>query len=419
VDCPAGATCTIRAYEFDDATNRTAVHTAGADGDTCPAAPSAATWAWTYDSADRHTDTGYAADAFGRFTTVPAADTAKPLDGNLTVAYHANDLVRALTQNGRTTTYTVDVDQNRIRSWTDATGGVTTTRTHHYDGSSDNPAWTDEGTGWTRNIGGIGGDLSAIHHSATGNTFQVANLHGDVVGTGDTAGTVTAANGTTDEYGTPRDTSTIGARRYGWPDAKQRAADTPGGLILMGVRLYNPTTGRFLSVDPIAGGNANAYEYCSGDPVNCYDLDGRWGFSRKWKKRFGRAARLLGTICRWAGYMPLCAVCSAISVTTGAASAGLYGASGNWRGARKQAIGTAASAALGGFKVFGKARSAGRYFKRTRSFIRNGGASGAFSRAATRAGRGKLYKRYWGTKMYVASYGTGWSIDNWGTRRRR
>ena len=58
----------------------------------------------------------------------------------------------------------------------DATGGVTTTRTHHYDGSSDNPAWTDEGTGWTRNIGGIGGDLSAIHHSATCNTFQVANL---------------------------------------------------------------------------------------------------------------------------------------------------------------------------------------------------------------------------------------------------
>jgi hypothetical protein len=62
-------------------------------------------------------------------------------------------------------------------------------------------------------------------------------------------GTLTSANGTTDEYGNPRDTSTIGQRRYGWLGTKQRAADTPGGLTLMGVRLYNPTTGRFLSTD--------------------------------------------------------------------------------------------------------------------------------------------------------------------------
>jgi RHS repeat-associated protein len=276
VDGPAGATCTIRAYQFDDATNRTAVHTAGADGDTCPAPPSSATRAWTY-----------AADAFGRFTTVPGADTAKPLDGNLAVAYHANDLVRTLTQNGRTTTYTLDVDQNRVRSWTDATGGVTTTRTHHYDGSSDNPAWTDEGTGWTRNIGGIGGDLSAIHHSATGTTtYQLANLHGDVVGTTGTDGTLTAANGTADEYGTPRDTATIGQRRYGWLGTKQRAADTPGGLTLMGVRLYNPTTGRFLSTDPIAGGSCNDYEYVCANPVNAFDLDGRYSVTKLNCRRF-------------------------------------------------------------------------------------------------------------------------------------
>lgn len=47
----------------------------------------------------------------------------------------------------------------------------------------------------------------------------------------------------------------------------------------MGVRLYDPTTGRFLSIDPVPGGSANAYEYCGGDPINRYDLDGRfWGF---------------------------------------------------------------------------------------------------------------------------------------------
>ncbi|MER6037920.1 RHS repeat-associated core domain-containing protein, partial [Streptomyces sp. NPDC001835] len=51
-------------------------------------------------------------------------------------------------------------------------------------------------------------------------------------------------------------------------------------------RLYNPTTGRFLSTDPEYGGNANAYEYVTADPLNQYDLDGRsrWGFlSKGWK----------------------------------------------------------------------------------------------------------------------------------------
>jgi hypothetical protein len=43
----------------------------------------------------------------------------------------------------------------------------------------------------------------------------------------------------------------------------------------MGVRLHTPTTGRFLQVDPVVGGNVNSYEYCHADPINCVDLDGR------------------------------------------------------------------------------------------------------------------------------------------------
>ena len=44
----------------------------------------------------------------------------------------------------------------------------------------------------------------------------------------------------------------------------------------MGVRLYNPTTGRFLQVDPIYGAGCNAYEYTCADPVDKADLDGKW-----------------------------------------------------------------------------------------------------------------------------------------------
>ncbi|WP_327344500.1 hypothetical protein [Streptomyces europaeiscabiei] len=36
-----------------------------------------------------------------------------------------------------------------------------------------------------------------------------------------------------------------------------------------------PTTGRFLSVDPVTGGSCNSYEYVCGDPVNLVDLDSR------------------------------------------------------------------------------------------------------------------------------------------------
>jgi RHS repeat-associated protein len=44
--------------------------------------------------------------------------------------------------------------------------------------------------------------------------------------------------------------------------------------------LYDPALGRFLQVDPIEGGSANDYDYCSGDSINCYDLDGMLGLPK-------------------------------------------------------------------------------------------------------------------------------------------
>jgi RHS repeat-associated protein len=88
----------------------------------------------------------------------------------------------------------------------------------------------------------------------------------------------------------------VGSKRYGWLGGKQRAADTPSGVVLMGVRLYNPALGRFLQTDPVFGGSCNAYDYTCQDPENQSDLDGRacwrnWrkGFCLHWKKAWHAA----------------------------------------------------------------------------------------------------------------------------------
>jgi RHS repeat-associated protein len=45
------------------------------------------------------------------------------------------------------------------------------------------------------------------------------------------------------------------------------------GLQLLGHRYYDPSTGRFLTRDPIKDGR-NWYSYCDNNPVNCIDADG-------------------------------------------------------------------------------------------------------------------------------------------------
>lgn len=106
-----------------------------------------------------------------------------------------------------------------------------------------------------------------------------ANTHGDIVTVVELPSAGTAATGINgwnnyDEYGSVTGTTAAtGIVNYGWLGAKQRAV-SGASLTLMGVRIYNPTTGQFTSVDPVSGGNANRYTYPS-DPINSFDLDGQ------------------------------------------------------------------------------------------------------------------------------------------------
>ncbi|MFB8128593.1 DNRLRE domain-containing protein [Streptomyces mirabilis] len=315
-DSEAGVT-THRAYTFDDNTNRTALTTTidDVDGGT----PTTNTDNYAYDSADRLTASGTVYDAFGR-TTAQADGTQN--------TYYTNDLVRQITANNKRTTWNLDAT-GRLASQTteeqaeDGTWGSADTQTNHYGDDEDNPTWTTGSNGAiSRSLEDLAGNLIATT-SATGDVvLQLSNLHGDIATQIPLVDSTTPVVNTYDEYGNlePGTDPT----RYGWLGGKQRSSETPSGVTLMGVRLYNARSGLFLSTDPVPGGNANAYNYVNGDPVNKYDLSGKyceWWKHKSCKKKkrrpwygkrrshwslrhwFGR--RIRGTVfwgSRWGGF---------------------------------------------------------------------------------------------------------------------
>jgi RHS repeat-associated protein len=273
--------CTSRQYAFSKNGNRTALATGAPAGDGSCQTSTTTTVPTTYDTADRDTNTGYTYDKFGRTLTVPSAD----LTGGATLAtgYYSNDMVASETQGTKAKVFTLD-PSTRLRQATDTISGTETRRIlNHYNDSGDTPSWistsTNAGSTWTwqRNVTGIDGNLAILQDSSgTTPQIQLTNPHGDIIATLDDTSGATSTNAYFEqtEYGTPRATNTINPTRYGWLGAKQRSNDDLAGLTLMGVRLYNPATGRFLSRDPVQGGNENSYNYPN-NPIDGFDLDGR------------------------------------------------------------------------------------------------------------------------------------------------
>lgn len=289
LDQPTGSDCIRRDYTLDANTNRTRKQVRGfaATSAGCAETPfSDTSHTHSYDAADRIIDAGYSYDAFGRTLTAPATSVG---GDELSVAYHANDLVRSLTQSGVTHTFELDPEQ-RIRTKT-TTGSTSGVERYAYADDSDVPAWIQGEAMVTRFVGGLADGLTATSVRTTDNgtshhrvELALPNLHGDLAATvpiDDTrwtateraqlAGTVETA-GLQDEFGAPLAGAT--PQRYSWLGSHQRETALDSGVVLMGVRLYNPHTGRFLSVDPLIGGSSSSYDYANHDPVNQVDLTG-------------------------------------------------------------------------------------------------------------------------------------------------
>ncbi|MFJ5933115.1 DNRLRE domain-containing protein [Streptomyces sp. NPDC093071] len=285
----ADSVCTRRAYAFDKHSNRTSLTTAAAaPGLDCPASGGTAK-TYTYDTADRAVDAGFTYDAFGRTTTAPTHGT---------LGYYANDLVRQQTVGSQRQTWQLDPAM-RFRSWTTETNSSgtwtqTSSRVNHYDSDSDSPRWIveNQATGeLTRNVDTAGGGLGATTGKTGGTVLQLTNVHGDVALQLPLDTSVAPVALEYDEYGNPR-AGQAGAR-YGWMGSQQRNSDTPSGLSLMGVRLYDPARGRFLQTDPVPGGSANAYDYGNADPCNTTDATGMYPNCGKRMVRNGYGMRII------------------------------------------------------------------------------------------------------------------------------
>ncbi|MFD0733095.1 DNRLRE domain-containing protein [Planotetraspora mira] len=271
VDDTQVGTVTHRSYTFDGNANRTALATVIDNPDGSAGTPT--TVNYTYDTGDRLVAPGTGYDAFGRTAQTPQA----------AYDYYVNDMIRRQTANDRRQTWTLGPG-SRLAAWTVESRGAdgswipSSEGTNHYGTEEDSPDWIlENGAARTisRNVRDLTGDLMATTSDTGDTVLQLTNVHGDVAVQYPLDPAKAPIVQSFDENGNP-----LGGtlpNRYGWLGAKQRSSETLTGDVLMGARLYQPGTARFLSVDPEFDGTAASYGYCNADSVNCTDLSGRYG----------------------------------------------------------------------------------------------------------------------------------------------
>ncbi len=205
-----------------------------------------------------------------------------------------------LTGGGRTNTWD---GQNRLTQC--VFNGTTTTHTYGSDGlrrrTVEGATTTDyvlDGQGVVRTLVNNVVDRTYLHgtrgpeYERVGANDPVWYLYdglGSVLGTVDKNGTVVSTR-KYDVYGAVRASTGPSGTKHKFVGSLGHPSDDETGLVYMQARYYDPVIGRFASEDPSKDG-PNWFAYCSNDPVNCIDPDGR--YSRPVRARFWTAGTMM------------------------------------------------------------------------------------------------------------------------------
>ncbi len=167
--------------------------------------------------------------------------------------------------------YTYDGDGLRQTATTTPGGGTATTQNFTWDPTGSLPRLLMDST--NAYIYGPGNAPTEQVNLTTGTiTYLISDLLGSVRGTINTSGTLTNT-ATYDAWGNPTNGGLMSQTPYGYAGSYT----DPTGLTYNIGRYYDPTTGQFLSVDPLVAQTSEPYSYVAGDPINATDPDGACG----------------------------------------------------------------------------------------------------------------------------------------------
>jgi streptogramin lyase len=244
-ETPAGEGCTVRAYAYDEESNRASLTTRKPGSKNECQTEGGTTEAHNYDEANRLTDTGIVYEAFGNVEKLPAADA----EGHeLTTTYYVDGAVASQSQSGVSHEYKLD-PEGRISETTSSGKKLTS----HYDGPGESVAWTseEEGKKTTRDIPGIDGSLSAVQTNNETPELQLQDLQGDIVATiGDSTSETKlkkAYNPT--EFGAPNNGKA--PPKYAWLGASDVGDELGSGVITYGATSYVPQDARALQAEQV------------------------------------------------------------------------------------------------------------------------------------------------------------------------